>query len=119
MKSYRTFFSATSLALAAAITIGSAQAALAGSKTRASEPFRLTGVIVDYDRDARTLTVKSTGENRLTVVHVPEGRSVRLSKFGNSATAPSNVNFEHAQRGQHVNLSVKRTETLAMAIANE
>jgi hypothetical protein len=114
MKSYRTFFSATSLAMAAAITFGSAHAALAGSKTRTSEPSRLTGIVVDVDRDARTLTVKNTGEDRLTIVHVPAGRSVRLNRIGNST--PQTINFEHAKRGHHVNLMVKTSDTLAIAL---
>jgi hypothetical protein len=115
MKSYRTFFSAASLAMAAALTLGAAQAASAGTKSGTSKSFKLTGVIVDVDRDARTLTVQNTGESKTTIVHVPEGRTVRLSRFGNSTGAPQSVTFEHAQRGHHVSLKVKTAETLAIA----
>jgi hypothetical protein len=109
MKSYSTFFSVSSLALAAVFTVGSSQSALAGSKTQTTESFRLQGVIVDIDRDARTLTIKKQGENTHTLVRVPEGKMVRMSHFGNSANMPLVVEFEHVQRGNHVDLPVKST----------
>jgi len=107
MKSFRTFFSASSLALVAAVTIGSAQSAFAGSKEQRAESFRVQGVIVGVDRDARTLTVKQMGEDKETLVKVPEGKMVRLSSFGNSSNRPQRVEFEHVQRGTHVDLAVK------------
>jgi hypothetical protein len=113
MKSYRMF--AASLAMTAFVTFGSAQAALAGSKAKSSEAYRLTGVIVNVNHDARTLTVKKYGEDRLTVVHVPEGRSVRLSRYGNTASTPDSITFEHARRGYHVSLAVKASDALARA----
>jgi hypothetical protein len=113
MKSYRMF--AASLAMTAAVTLGSAQAALAGSKAKSSEAYRLTGVIVDVNHDARTLTVKKHKGDRLTIVHVPEGRSIHLSRYGNTANTPDTLTFEHARRGYHVSLAVKAADTLAKA----
>jgi hypothetical protein len=115
MKSYRTFLSVASLTMAVAITFGTAQSALAGPKPRSSKPFKVTGVIVAIDHDARTLKVRNFAEDQTTTVHVPEGLAVRLSRTGNPTGAPEYVYFEHAQRGQHVALSVKKTDTLAIA----
>ena len=113
MKSYRMF--AASLAMTAVVTLASAQAALAGSKTKSSHAYRLSGVIVDVNHDARTLTVKKHGEDRLTIVHVPQGRSVHLSRYGNTVNTPDSVAFEHARRGYHVNLAVRTSDALAIA----
>jgi hypothetical protein len=111
MKSCRHLLSAASLVLFIALVVGAVPPAQAGT----SETARLNGVIVDVDRDARTITVRSAGDARLTTVRVPEGRSLRLSRTGNFTSAPAAVRFEHAQRGLHVSLSVKSTDTLAVA----
>ena len=106
---------ATGLALATTLTLGSFLPAYANGKADSTDSFRVSGTIVEIDRDARTIVVQS-GASERTTVHVPAGGEIRLSRLEHITRAPRTISFEYARRGQHVNMLVVKSDAPVAAI---
>lgn len=103
-----------SIAAAMAIASGGAAKATANNHTieRKSEQRRqFVGVVVDINKEARTMTVREFGGKRLYAVEVPLDKQIILSPASPTGSQRRTVAFEQLMRGFIVDLQIAQSRS--------
>jgi molybdopterin converting factor small subunit len=104
----RTIERFASLAVIATMLIVTITATASAAKNEGKQ-FLLNGRVIEIDREAHTLLVEDRWSEKLYLVYMPEGATVRLTiGFSARISAPE---FNDLRKNDYILARVKRTET--------